>query len=219
MSHCNRCNIEVTGNHKKCPLCKGNLPQVEGDNTFPFIPSTLQQHHLFLKIISFISIVIGVVAIGVNLCLPNTSNWAVIVLLGLLSFYVLMVMAIKRRIYVIKTILNLTFTASVIILLWDFYFSFTGFSINFVIPILYPVSMLTILIVAKALKYPSEDYFIYIFINALLGLLPAIPLILKLLVFRYPSIACVAISIIVIAALFIFRGKKMKSKLEKQLHI
>ena len=219
MLHCNKCNVDITGSHSKCPLCQGSLMGSSTDNIFPYIPTTLQQHHLFLRIISFIFIVIGVISIAVNMSLPRTGHWSVVVILGLISLFIIFIVAIKRRIYVIKTILNLTVTVSIMTVLWDYYFRFTGFSVNIVLPILFPVSMITIAIVAKALRYPPEDYFIYILINSLFGLLPAIPLIFDLLKIRYPSIACVAISIITISALFIFRGKNMKSKLKKQLHI
>jgi hypothetical protein len=74
VNYCDKCKLEVIGNRKYCPLCQSelridNLEEYEQNlEVFPHIPTLYEQHYMFFKILTFVSIVMVVI----------TQTWMVV---------------------------------------------------------------------------------------------------------------------------------------------
>jgi len=102
---------------------------------------------------------------------------------------------------------------------WDWKIGWKGWSIDFVIPIACIGAMIMIYIIAKIMKLSIRDYITYALIDGLLGIVPLLFMLLGWTKFIYPTIICVALSIIFLSALFIFHGRDIKDELNKRMHI
>ena len=79
-------------------------------------------------------------------------------------------------------------------------------------------ALLAIGAAAAILKLHPEDYMIYLLLAALLSVIPLLMLIFGQVRVRYPSVICVACSIISLAALAIFFGRSLLIEIKKRLH-
>ncbi len=72
---------------------------------------------------------------------------------------------------------------------------------------------------ALFMKQRLEEFMIYLILDGLLGLAPLIFLLLGWLRVIYPSVICVSVSILSLAALFSFAPDELKTELKKRLHL
>ncbi|TFZ40211.1 hypothetical protein E4100_05200 [Soehngenia longivitae] len=74
-------------------------------------------------------------------------------------------------------------------------------------------------ILALVLKLSINDYITYILIDTFFGIIPIIFIALDLVEIIFPSIISVTVSIISLAAIFIFEGKNIIYELKKRTYI
>ena len=108
---------------------------------------------------------------------------------------------------------------SVITLLWDLCTGFAGWSLDFVLPILYVCTMLAMTATARILHFQVQDYLVYLMMDILLGLLPLLLLLCGVLRVVYPAAVCIAVSLVLLAALILFEGPALKGELLRRLHL
>lgn len=94
-----------------------------------------------------------------------------------------------------------------------------GWSIDYVIPTVCVLAMIVMAVGAKILKIGVGDLIIYLLIDAIFGFVPAIFIIFKWVNVQFPSVICVAVSIISLSAMILFEGDNMKTELKKRMHI
>ena len=81
------------------------------------------------------------------------------------------------------------------------------------------ISMISMAIIAKVTNLHVRDFTIYLIIDGLFGIIPIIFYFTGLLTVQYPSLICVAASIISLVALLIFEGENMRGELKRRLHL
>lgn len=225
MKYCVKCKITVLGKRTYCPLCQRELKELENkrkmeqEEIFPYIPTIYEKYHMFLKIMIFLSIAIVVLAFFVNLlCTPNTM-WALIVLAGVICFWVILFFAFAKRKNIGKNILYQIVIISIISMIWDYYTGWNGWSIDFVVPILCMVSLLEITVMSKIVYSELEDYLIYLVLGNIFGIVPIVFYGMGMIKVVFPSLLCVASSVLFLAAILVFQGEKMLGELKKRLHL
>jgi uncharacterized membrane protein YdjX (TVP38/TMEM64 family) len=72
---------------------------------------------------------------------------------------------------------------------------------------------------ARILKLSSEDYITYALLNCLFGMIPAAFLLLGWTHTTQPTILCVAVNLVFLAAIFIFEGRNIRRELNRKMHI
>ena len=222
MKYCAKCKTSVTGNPSCCPLCQGALreegePDVRGD-IFPWIPDTLHKHSLFFRILVLVSVAAAVICVAINLILPKHGWWSLFVLAGLACAWIGLAVAFRNRHNVPKSMLYQVVVVSVLTALWDYCTGWHGWSIDYVIPIGCVVAMTILAITARVFKLNFGSFIVYITIAALFGIVPVVFYLLGMLKVVYPSVICVAGSMISLAALMIFEGDNMRKELKRRLH-
>lgn len=221
MRYCEKCNVSVTGELRQCPLCQGTLTgdaDREG-NVFPEIPLIRNPYWLIIRLLLFGTIVVCTVCIAVNFSFPERGWWSLLVAAGLCSGWITVGLAIKKRGKPLKAILWQVCVGSVIIVLWDYCTGFTGWSIDFVLPILYTCAMVAIFIIARLMHRRIQDYLVYLILNILLGMIPLILLLAGVIHTVYPSLVCVVVSVIYLSALVIFAGNALKEEWIRRMHL
>lgn len=107
---------------------------------------------------------------------------------------------------------------SVISLIGDRITGGRGWSFNYVLPVLYMSVMLVLVVVNKLLKLDVSDYMVYTLLGGFFGVIPVSFIMTGILNNIYPSLFCVAGSIIFLSAVLVFRGGDMIAELKRRFH-
>lgn len=220
MKHCDKCKVNVVGTQKLCPLCQGKLSGNDSrPDEFPQIESIYKKFNFFFKIMILISIIVASVSIALNVLLPKSGAWSVFVLGAMLSVWVSLITAINKRNNIPKNIIYQTTIISVAAVIWDFVTHWKGWSISYVIPFVCIAAMISMSVISKLMKLHIEDFILYIIIDGLYGIVPVIFIMFGNLRVLYPSVICIATSVISLSAILIFEGESMRSEIKRRLHM
>lgn len=220
MQFCNNCRVQLRGNKNKCPLCGNSLSAkgLEDTEICPKIP-LVYESHLAIRIMIFISITTVVVSFSINQIFPTDMNWPLLVLFALLSMWLSLIVVIKKRHNIPKTIIWQVTIVSLLSIFWDLEIGWRGWSLDYVIPTACVVAMFVMYITAKIMKLSARDYIIYFLIDGLFGIIPVLFLLFDWVDVLYPSIICVGVSAIFLSAIVLFQKDNIKTELDKRMHI
>ena len=221
MQYCNHCKVYIRENSETCPLCGNMLPSqsnAEKNKFFPEIKPFFKKN-LTMKIMIFISITSIVVSFAIDMIFPSRINWPLLFLFALASVWLSLYFILKKRHNISKKIIWQVMIVSVLSLFWDWKIGWRGWSIDFVIPITYIVAMVVMYITSKIMRLSTSHYITYGLLGSLFGIIPLLFILFRWNKVRYPSIMCVAISIIFLSAMIIFHGSDIKLELKKRTHL
>ncbi|MGL4799965.1 MAG: DUF6320 domain-containing protein [Cellulosilyticaceae bacterium] len=221
MRQCEKCHVEVQGALKYCPLCQSEIicDEEEREDSFPILPVTKDPYHLVIRILTFVCLAVGSIAVVINMLIPIEGPWSLIVVVTAGCVWVSVMMAIFQH----KNILKYLSHQSIIILLFALYIDYsTGahwWSVTYVLPILFTLTMVVMYALSKILNLVPGDYMIYLLTCAVFGIIPIIFIGSDVLTSDIPSIICVVASIVSVIALIVFEGQKMYDELKRRLHV
>ncbi len=220
MKYCNSCNVQVSGNRKNCPLCQGILsPGEYQDEAFPKIPFVYRENSILIKIMILISVIIACVSVAVNIMLPKGGAWSMFVLGGLVSLWISIITAINKRNNILKNILYQVVVISVIVIIWDFFTGWKGWSITYVIPFVCFFSMIAMAVISRFYEFYAEDCILYIIIGGMFGLVQIVFVFTGKLTVLYPSLICIVASIVSLSKMLIFNKKIFLEEIKRRLHM
>jgi hypothetical protein len=220
VKRCEKCDINIIGKRQSCPLCQGALAgqDNEQEEVFPGISSIYKQHNLFFRILILISIIVVTVSVVVNIMFTQKGAWSLFIIGGLASVWVSLITAINKRNNIPKNIVYQVMIISIALVIWDYMTKWKGWSIEYVIPVLCVFAMISMAIIPKILKLRIEDYILYLIIDGFFGIIPVVFILIGILDVIYPSLICVASSVISLSTILIFEGESMRDEMKKRLH-
>lgn len=218
---CERCNATISGNKKECPLCNHVLvtdgPNI--DSVFPIVKLRSKREKFIFNLVSLVLFSGSVICFLINLVITGTVFWSLFVIAGAVCLWISLFLALRARRHIPKAVFWQVMLVAVLAVLWDFATDFRGWSITFVIPIIFIGAIVIIRLVSRILKLSMYDYIIYLIANGVLGIIPLIFILTGVLITPIPSVICVAISAISLAVLFIFDKKSMIDEIQRRTHI
>lgn len=220
MKYCDYCKVSVKGTRKNCPLCDNTLVGngKEEEELFPYIPESYQ-YYLFIRIMIFFSICLIALSLSINTMFPVDLNWPLLVIFGLLCVWVSLALVIRQRHNIPKSITWQVAVITIFAIGWDIYMGYEGWSLEFVLPIVCVVAMIVMYVTAKIMNLGIRDLIVYLLLDGLFGVIPAIFLWLDLVEIKYPSIVCVTVSVISLSAVILFKGEEILEELKKRMHV
>jgi hypothetical protein len=221
MKTCEKCGVSVAGGFERCPLCQNALTGEarNEDEVFPFIPLAINKHSLSFRLLLLGSAAAVIVSFIVNWMLPRSGFWSLFVILGVACVWIGLLTAIRKRHNILKNLSYQVTIVSILSVLWDVFTGWHGWSVDYVIPIAFVSVMTATAILAHILKMPTETYMVYSVLLIVYGIIPAIFVLSGLSANVYPSLICVAGSLLSLAALLIFEGRNMTEELKRRLHL
>jgi hypothetical protein len=212
-------------NHKLCPLCFSVL---EGENIlendqidYPKYDFFKPKYNIFLRIITFITILVILSSILVNILTYENDQtlWAIIVILAMGYLWVLLRSTFKTKANAPTKLVIQMVTLSIFMFGIDYVTGYDKWSINYVIPFLSMASLLSIisLLVGNGVRF--GEYSLYLFSSVLLGMIPFILWLFKLVDELWPSLAAASLSIATIIGMLVFADKETKEEIKKRFHI
>ncbi len=218
MLYCKNCKVNITGNHNKCPLCQSDIIGEPGKtNTFPIIREEKHLINLILKITALITIAVSAISVLINL--GFRGSWSLYVIAGFITGWIVIWITVKMHGNITKNSIWLTVIISILSIIWDMSTGYRGWSIDYVLPIICCFAMIEMFIIAKIMKLRIEDYIVYLIIDILFGIVPLVFLLMNIVKIVYPSLICVAGSIISLAILILFEGKALKAEIVRRIHL
>src|SRR5699024_11668087 len=118
------------------------------EKIFPSIPPTFEGH-LALKIMVFISICAVVISFIIETIFPSSTNCPLLVVFGLLSAWIGLFVILQKRYNIHKKIIWQVVIVSLLSLFWDWNTGWQGWSLTYVIPIIYISAMIIMYVTAK----------------------------------------------------------------------
>lgn len=219
MQYCGNCKLNIRDNKKNCPLCQNPLPKAEdSQKIFPNI-AIRYNSHLALKILIFISITIIVASFTVHMLYPVSVNWPRYVLSIIASMWIILAVAIRKRHNIPKNVMWQVAIISLISVFWDWSNGFSGWSIDYVIPLVCVAAMVVLIITANIMHISSSAYLFYLLLDVIYGFLPVAFILFDWVDVLYPSIICIAVSLISLSALLLFEGQNIIDELKKRMHL
>lgn len=222
MKYCDTCKVNVRGARTHCPLCGNPLrlsdPLADTENSFPEIPPHFERR-LAVRIMVFISLSAIIISFAVRMIFPSGINWPIFVLFGIGSAWLSLAGIIRKGHSLPKVIIWQTIVIPVLALFWDWLIGWHGWSLDYLIPILYVAAEIVMYVTAQITRLRVRDFIIYAFLAGLFGVLPALFILLHWVKTPFPSILCVAVSCIFLLAIFIFHGENINKELKRKMHI
>lgn len=221
MKYCENCKTTVRGRRALCPLCQGPLRDAGADTgeTFPSIPTVYSQFGLFFRLLILASVAASVISLAVNIMIPTKVFWAAFVVAGIGCMWLSLAFALHKWRNIPKNMIYQVVILSLLAVVWDRFTGWHGWSLDYVIPILCVTAMVSMSAIAKVMRLHFEDYLIYLLLFALFGIIPLVFFFMGLLRVAYPTLICVAMSIIALTALLVFEGRNIHLELKRRLHL
>lgn len=220
MRRCKDCKIEVLGNRKTCPLCHNRIDESElfEPSPFPDIPLRFSSH-LTIKILSFISIVLIVIAFSINWIFSKKIDWAWFVVFGVFSMSVVTLTIVRKRRNLAKGIVYQIIILSALLLLWDNVTGYRGWSVTYGIPFLNCTAICAMFIAVRIVQLEVGDYILYLGIAGLFGIIPILFIAFQWVFTPIPSVISIALSIILLTAILIFHGSAIYHEIRKRIYL
>ena len=203
-------------------MCRNMLPAgediIKEEEVYPDIPP-LYERHIAIRIMAFISVVAIVAGFVIHNIFPTRINWPMFELFGIVSMWIGLIVVLRKRHNIPKNIMWLVLIVSLLSIFWDWRTGSVGWALDYVIPIVSVSAMFVMYVTAKIMNLGANDYIAYFLLDALFGIIPVIFILLGWINVIYPSVICVAVSIIFLSAILIFQGENIKAELSKRMHL
>ncbi len=221
MKRCTECSVEIAGTWEHCPLCGEPTKGHAAPSPFPAVPLNFSRRRVF-RMLFFGSLILILGSFAVQLFLgrgPAEFGAGRSVWLGVVTMWLVAVMAVRKRRNVAKSIVYLVLLVGLLSLYWDYLTGWNGWSLNYAIPIVCGSSIIALLISVWTMRMEVGDYIIYSGITVLLGLAPIGFLVFGWVTPTLPSAICGAISVLALVVLQVYRGAEVRHELAKRLHV
>ena len=160
MRECKKCGVTVSAKREFCPLCQNKLTGGDGEayETFPYVPTVYHQWGFLFRLLIFASVAACVICGTINLLIPGSGLWSLMVIGGVGCMWVTILTAIFKRNSLYKNILYEVAVISGLLMLWDLFTGWHGVVFTYVLPALCLFAALSILIVATVRREKPADY-------------------------------------------------------------
>lgn len=219
MKHCDKCNIDVRGSFKRCPLCQHILTGENTPDEFPAVQSFYEKYKNIVKFAILITSSISIISIAVNILIPQSGKWSLFVLFGVICFWITATVCMKKRRVISQNISAEAVIISILCVIWDAFTGWHGWSVDYVIPIIFSWAMLGLFIATKILKIRMPDYVFSFVICIFFGIAPLILCLAGVTKILIPSVICIALSIMSFITLLLYDGRELWLTLSKKFHI
>ena len=174
MRRCPDCTVEVEGEWARCPLCGTTLVGEPVPGPYPTVPLRFSRRRV-LRVLFLTSLAVIVLSFLAQLLFGRDQDGIGAlrsVWLGIVTTWLVVVMAVSKRRNLAKFIVYLVVLAGGVCVYWDYLSGWSGWSLTFVVPIVCAASIVGLLITARVVRIEVGDYVVYSGLTVLLGAHP-----------------------------------------------
>lgn len=195
-----------------------NVEKIEPEFPEPDVPSELETK--VFKFFSFLCLAVAVGFIAADFNLHPKIRWTLFTAGGIGSMWLALAIGFVKRYNLMKNAMWQLIIVTVGCILWDVFTGWRGWSVDFVLPAVCMVILLSMFIITKVQKHTAREYMIYFVMAGGYGvILPLILLLTGVVKFAPVCTACVVVCFLFLAALVIFKGKEFREEMHKKFHV
>lgn len=220
MNHCPRCQLGVKGDWEECPLCGTSLEIGKGrvPSPYPDVPLKYNRQK-GTKIMLLASLAIIFVTFLVGLIWRGRIQTLQAALFGIMTMWLAALIIVRKRRNLTKSILYLLISLSLICVYFDYLDGWTGWSTTLAVPIICGASLVAMVLTVRFVKMKPGDYVLYVLASSLLGLIPALFLVLDWVQNPIPAWISIGLSAAILLTVLIRRWREIRDELQKRLFI
>ena len=192
-------------------LSEEEIPHRELKNDFPGCGEQQRlerkENQRIVQTFSFLCLAVAVICGMINIMTAGTLNWSWFAGAGCVCAWLVVMVAYSKRRNILKNEIWQLLLISVIAILWDRFTGWRGWSVDFILPFGVLSVQFSVPVIARVNRLKREEYLFYLVQACIAGLIPMILAWTGVVKFVYPSVICAGISILTLAALFIFCKK------------
>ena len=204
-------------------LSEEEIPHRELKNDFPGCGEQQRlerkENQRIVQTFSFLCLAVAVICGMINIMTAGTLNWSWFAGAGCACAWLVVMVAYSKRRNILKNEIWQLLLISVIAILWDRFTGWRGWSVDFVLPFGVLAVQFSVPVIARVNRLKREEYLFYLVQACIAGLIPMILAWTGVAKFVYPSVICAGISILTLAALFIFCKKDTLREFHKKLRM
>ena len=204
-------------------LSEEEIPHRELKNDFPGCGEQQRlerkENQRIVQTFSFLCLAVAVIFGMINIMTAGTLNWFWFAGAGCVCAWLVVMVAYSKRRNILKNEIWQLLLISVIAILWDRFTGWRGWSVDFILPFGVLSVQFSVPVIARVNCLKREEYLFYLVQACIAGLIPMILAWTGVVKFVYPSVICAGISILTLAALFIFCKKDTLREFHKKLRM
>ena len=204
-------------------LSEEEIPHRELKNDFPGGGEQQRlerkENQRIVQTFSFLCLAVAVICGMINIMTAGTLNWSWFAGAGCVCAWLVVMVAYSKRRNILKNEIWQLLLISVIAILWDRFTGWRGWSVDFILPFGVLSVQFSVPVIARVNRLKREEYLFYLVQACIAGLIPMILAWTGVVKFVYPSVICAGISILTLAALFIFCKKDTLREFHKKLRM
>ncbi len=189
------------------------------ESRYPDLDLNPKSYNLVKRIFYFVTVVIVVLSIGLDLWFDDEITWSLISLAVVLYSWTLVYHAIRNNIHIASKIFVQALSGSLFIFFIDRLTGFDGWSVNYVIPQILILANVGIFILMMINRMALREFLFYQLAMTLIGFIPIFLILGDLVTRPLPSYISIAISAIILLGTIIFGDKTVKSELIRRFHV
>lgn len=222
MNRCNHCKLTFEGKQSICPLCQSMTEELDNGLITQY-PSydlrSIRKDGFFTKLIRFVSLAIVLSTIYINAFTYSyaSSLWSVTVLTTWLLIVLTRRIIKSKRRHLGNKLLSLYSIFILYMLILDFTYGFTHWSLTFVMPITTIMMSLIFTFIAAMSRHKFVDFFGYLLSIICLSFVPILAFLLGLSDYLWLSSLASFICLIIVIGLYEFAGSALKNEVKKKL--
>ena len=204
-------------------LSEEEIPHRELKNDFPGCGEQQRlerkENQRIVQTFSFLCLAVAVICGMINIMTAGTLNWSWFAGAECVCAWLVVMVAYSKRRNILKNEIWQLLLISVIAILWDRFTGWRGWSVDFILPFGVLSVQFSVPVIARVNRLKREEYLFYLVQACIAGLIPMILAWTGVVKFVYPSVICAGISILTLAALFIFCKKDTLREFHKKLRM
>ena len=221
MSRCEACTVDIEGAWDRCPLCSGPTTGAATPSPFPTVQLRFSRRRV-LMVLFLASLGVIATSFAAQLLFARGGDGIGVlrvIWLGLVTMWLIVVMAIRKRRNVAKGTVYLVVLIDLLCVYWDYLTGWHGWSLTYALPAVGTCSVAALLITVAVMRVDVGDHILYSGATVLLGLAPIVFLSLGWVTNPAPSIVCGAISLATLLLIQRDRSVEIGHELSKRLHL
>ena len=226
MKNCPECKIQVGGPGTNCPLCGSKLVVMEKkeceEALYPDFSKPVKPRSKFpplAKIFAFISLAAVFICGLIDALISHQLTWSLYVIGGIAAAWVSVGIHLLTDINLNYKLLIDLCALSFYLVLIDRLTGWHGWSVDYVIPILYIGVMITVVVLAIIFREFWREYILSLVAVCVLGIGPLLIFFNSESPIRYLCFAAALMALVLLAGVLFFAGGKVFSEWKRRMNL